>query len=470
MKKKSLSVLLATAMLATLSACGGSAEFDDPMKSPPPAEEEVQESTSPDGTPGASDETMGLFKTSATIEETVLVDEGGVKITATGLTYTNYSVDLALTIENNSGKNLSFVTGSLGYICNSVNGYMVNDGYLNCDVTDGKKANDSISFSYDSLLLYGIDEIADMEIGFSMTDEEYDTTYSGPRPLKTSAFDAHDHSTGRYQETITSRAAMNTYGYEMLYFSQDALYEQNGVKLLSSGIMDIGENGTTLLLELENTTGSMVYVSTSDIAINGLLMNSSTWSSDAINPGKIGIVTVELSSVLDPEYWNVYGITDVGSVSLSLGQRDEEGLEIAAETPVEIVIPGVNASFDASGTEVYNSNGLRIVSKALLEDPSDHSADLHVLLLAENTSGKTLTVADVYDSLSVNGFMADYSFYSRELANGESAILKIDLWESSLEENQIASPSDIQEIEVRFEIREGYTTVDEPTITLPFGE
>ena len=123
MKKKSLSVLLATAMLATLSACGGSAEFDDPMKSPPPAEEEVQESTSPDGTPGASDETMGLFKTSATIEETVLVDEGGVKITATGLTYTNYSVDLALTIENNSGKNLSFVTGSLGYSCNSVNGY-----------------------------------------------------------------------------------------------------------------------------------------------------------------------------------------------------------------------------------------------------------------------------------------------------------------------------------------------------------
>lgn len=30
-------------------------------------------------------------------------------------------------------------SGSLGYSCNSVNGYMVNDGYLNCDVANGKK-------------------------------------------------------------------------------------------------------------------------------------------------------------------------------------------------------------------------------------------------------------------------------------------------------------------------------------------
>ena len=103
----------------------------------------------------------------ATLAETVMVDEGGVKITATCLTYTGYSVDLELTIENNSGKNLSFVSGSLGYSCNSVNGYMVNDGYLNCDVANGKKVNDTISFSCDALILYGIDEIANMEIGFS---------------------------------------------------------------------------------------------------------------------------------------------------------------------------------------------------------------------------------------------------------------------------------------------------------------
>ena len=464
MKREFLSALLLAALLAVLTACGGPASSDSG------AALSAEQSTAPDEQPGKTDETLGLFQTAATLAETVMVDEGGVKITATGLTYTAYSVDLELTVENNSGKDLSFVSGSLGYNCNSVNGYMVSDGYLNCDVADGKKANDSISFRCDSLMLYGIDEIADLEIGFSVTDDAYNTTYFEPRQLKTSAFDTHDYGTDHYQEVINSRAAMNTYGYEMTYFTQDALYEQNGVRLLSSGVMTNSNGETALLLELENTTDAMVYLSTSDLAINGLLLNSSIWSNDAINPGRRCIVDVDLSAVLDPAFWSVYGLTEVGSVSLALEQRGEDGIEIAAKAPVELLIPGVSASFDGSGTEVYNSGGLKIVAKTVLEDSADYSADLYVLLLAENKSGKMLTIDDVYDSLSVNGFMTDYSYYSQELADGASAVLAIQLWESSLEENHIASVSDIQEIEAGFEIKEGYTTVDEPTLILVFGE
>lgn len=261
---------------------------------------------------------------------------------------------------------------------------------------------------------------------------------------------------------------MSTYGYEMTCFSNDALYDENGVKLLSSGIMKNGDGETALLLELENTTDSMVYLSASDIRINGLVVNSSIWSSDAVNPGKRCIVEVLLSSVFDPAYWSVYGITDIGSVSLSLGQRNEDGLEIAAEIPVEIVIPGVSAEFDTTGTEAYNDSGLRIITKGVLENSSDYSNNLYVLLLAENNSGKTLTIDDVYDSLSVNGYMTEYSYYSQELKDGGAAALVIQLRESSLEENQISSPSDVQEIEIGFEIKEGYTAIDEPTITLFF--
>ena len=212
----------------------------------------------------------------------------------------------------------------------------------------------------------------------------------------------------------------------------------------------------------------MVYLSTSDIAINGLLVNSSIWSSDAINPGKCRIVDVDLSSVLDTDYWSVYGITRVGTVSLSLGQYNADGIEISAETPIKIVVPDVDISFDGTGTEVYNSGGLKIMFKTIVKDPSDYSSDLHVLLMAENSSGKTLTIEDAYDSLSVNGFMTDYSYYSQELGNGQSAAIEIKLWESSLADNQISSVSDIQEIEFGLEIKEGYTTMDEPILTLVF--
>lgn len=56
------------------------------------------------------------------------------------------------------------------------------------------------------------------EIGISMTDGDYNTTYSSPRHLKTSAFEAHDYSTDHYQETISSKAAVNTYVHEIGYF------------------------------------------------------------------------------------------------------------------------------------------------------------------------------------------------------------------------------------------------------------
>lgn len=457
MKTKLMSVLLALAMLGTLTACGGSTGNQPSSESSTPASE----------APENTNETLGLFHKNATLDETVMVDEGGVKITATGLTYTNYSVELGLTIENNSGKDLSFVSGSIGYSCNSVNGYMVEEGYLNCDVANGKKANDTIQFSYDTLMLYGIDEIADLEIGFDMADDDYNHTYSGPRQLKTSVYDSHDYETNHYQATIASQAAQNTYGYEMLQFSQDALYEQNGVKMLSSGVMR-RDGAYMLLLELKNTTDSMVHVVLSDLGLNGLKLSSSNEAGIGIYPGKCGIMNVRISSVLDQAYWSEYGMTGVGAVSLSLGQYNEDEVEIGEKVPVEITLPDGDATFDASGKEVYNSNGLRIVAKSVQEQKD--SGDLFVLMLAENNSGKTLTLDDAYDSLSVNGFMTDYYCDRQEVKNGESAVLVIRLQESSLEENQITSASDIQEIEVGVEIQEGYTSIDEPTLTLQFGE
>ena len=237
MKTKFLSILLAMVLLASLAACSSADVPGSGAGSQPASAGDAASSTSDGNAAEQSEATLEPFNRNAALDETVLVDEGGIKITATGLTYTDYSVELALTIENNSGKDLSFVSGSLGYSCNSINGYMIDDGYLNCDVSNGKKANEVIEFGYDALMPYGINEIADLEIGFTITDDDYNSTYTGPRALRTSAADAHDYGTDHYQQTIASSAAMNTYGYEVVYFGQDAVYEQNGVKLLSSGVL-----------------------------------------------------------------------------------------------------------------------------------------------------------------------------------------------------------------------------------------
>ncbi len=128
MKKRILPILLAIFLLAALSACSGHAPQDDSGRDHSTAGSDASEEIPADGVQSQPAETLGEFNVDATLAETVLLDEGGVRITANGLSYTAYSVDLELTIENNSGKNLSFVSGSLGDSCNSVNGYMVNDG------------------------------------------------------------------------------------------------------------------------------------------------------------------------------------------------------------------------------------------------------------------------------------------------------------------------------------------------------
>lgn len=57
--------------------------------------------------------------------------------------------------------------------------------------------------------------------------------------------------------------------------------------------------------------------------------------------------------------------------------------------------------------------------------------------------------------------------FARHLLLIMAAAMVIQLWESSLEKNKITS--DIQEIETSLDIKEGYTTMDEPTVKLTFG-
>lgn len=221
--RKIISLMLALLLVLSLAACGSTNESggtDTPTSTP--ATDSQPETDSGNDDPQIEVEPHE-FKKTATIEETVLVDESGVKITAKELTYGNYAAELTLVIENNSDKDLSFIANSIGYSCNSINGYMVPEGYLNCDVAAGKKANDTISIGYDTLMLYGIYEIADIEIGFDISDDDYNHTYTGPRTIQTTAAEDYDYETPCYRESIASKESQAQYDYSVPYFSSDVM-------------------------------------------------------------------------------------------------------------------------------------------------------------------------------------------------------------------------------------------------------
>lgn len=243
--KRTIAFLISLLLAVSLTGCQQSLQEPVPSESSSTPAESVE--SSPQETsevsseeskpePESSKDSTALFDTSGTIEETDLYNENDVRVTATGLSYSESAVSVELTFENNSDKNLSFTAGTIGYSCNSVNGFMVDDGYLNCDVSAGRKANDSLRISYNAIRIYGISAIADMEIGIKISDEEYNLIYAGAFPIRTSIADTYEYKESGYQESLTSGAFQKAYGYSLPFFAADVLYEQNGVRVVSEAL------------------------------------------------------------------------------------------------------------------------------------------------------------------------------------------------------------------------------------------
>lgn len=456
--KKNLIMMLA-AITLLLSACGGTAP--GPSGSEPAGTSVSSPSPVPSSGGG-----MVQFDSSATIEETVLVDESDVKITATGLKCTAYDVKLSLSIENNSSQDLSFYSGTSGYNCNSINGYMIDGGYLNADIAAGKKSNETVSFSVDQLTLFGLSEIADIELGFNITDSNYDDyLQTGPRQLKTSAANSYDYETDTYRQAMENHVLENALGFTLDCDSEEVVFDQKGIRVVSQVLTTNTSGEQALLVEVENVTSDTVYTSVGNVSLNGLGVQSGTWSTDWISGGKRRIIAMNLSNMLDESYRAAFGLENIGQVAYTFEPKDSDRDTLVAPQTLTLTIPGGSASYDGSGEELYQEDGIHIVSKGLAPDSFELSDDIHLLLLVENSTNQALTFDIDYDSVSVNGFMTDFICYSRTVAPGGSGVLDVELMGSSLEENGTAELESIEDVELTVEVKnDSYKTVAKPVI------
>lgn len=479
--KKVLSLLLVCLLVAALFGCGEDSDAptiqptnpntsatqdpsgtETPTQAPTSAATEAP-TTAPTTAP--TEPKRKAFNKTGTIEETVLYEADGVKITATELTYTNSSAKLSLVIENNSDADLSFIASSAGYACNAINGYMISTGYLNCDVAAGKKATDSVSFSYSELMVYGIYEIADIEIGFDIYDDDYNHTYTGPCEITTSLADGYDYSITRFRDNFSSPDFQREHGITVPYFSDEACFDSDSITIASQAILINKDGETCLMLEVVNSTAESITAYTANIEINGLRVYTSLWSKDSVNAGATAILDVNLNDVLKPEYWEGFGISEIGAITLDVVFDDHLGNELPGPGRMTFTVPNADTNLNLDGLEAYNHNGIRLITKGVYADPSEYSDDLHLLMIAQNTSGYMVSIQDVYDSLSINDYMADYSFYGVTLYDGSCVAINIRLWDSGLEDIGISDPSEIETIEFSIKIRdEAYNEMDKPTM------
>jgi len=184
-----------------------------------------------------------------TIEQQVLVDRDGLKITAMEFVEDSiWGEGIKVLLENTSQKDL-------GVNCKAVivNDYMISD-LFSSTIAAGKKANETIHLSSSGLEAAGITNIGKIELYFHVYDSDtYDGIFDAdPVTIQTSAFESMDSQ------------AENT---------GNVLFEKDGIKIVGKYVEEDSFWGTAVLLYIENATDKNLTFSCEDMSINGFMVD-----------------------------------------------------------------------------------------------------------------------------------------------------------------------------------------------------
>ena len=220
------------------------------------------------------------------------------------------------------------------------------------------------------------------------------------------------------------------------------------------------------LLELENTGDQVLYFCIGDLAVNNLVLSSSNWDSMALNPGGRGVMAISIDQMTDAQEQEAFGIGEISEIAFHASICDIDNNTIAKDTEVSIAFGEDTMAVDDSGDEIYNENGIRIISKGVSDDMLYH----YVLLTIINDSSATIYVSDAMGTVSVNGFMVDDSTYSRTMEPGQAGAKKYGISKSSLENNKIGT-DDITTVSFQLNIGSGssYNYIDQPKLTISYN-
>lgn len=462
MKMKNLTIGVASAVVLTtgliLGGCGGDQSKN--ASTDTSAVTDSVEDTKTENNNIDQNEAANSFNTAPNITEpVVLEDETGLKFTIKDIEYSNNVATLNVDIENNSDVELNFSTED-----NSVNNYMIDQGYFSTTVAPGKKALDTISFSYDELSLYGITEIAEVQIGLNVRDSENNDIYSGRLKVVTDINDSYDYSADTYKESIQDPSLTNKFGYSIDYFSDEVLYEHDGIRVTSAALITNSNNEKSIFVEVENNTSNVVQTHSSNIAVNDVEFVSAGWSTDLILPEKSRILQFYLSSIMgDVNIVSALNITEINNFSFNLNILNSDGEEIIEANNINITMADNN--MDVSGEEIYNQNDIKIINKGVVTDEYD---DIHILLLIENNNANTIHIADEYDTFSVNGYMTDAIIYSVDVASGKYGLMDIELY--LLDDIDITTADEITNAEITLNIEDSNgNDIASPTVSMTFN-
>ncbi len=297
-----LCVIISAFMLA---GCGSSSSASTEKKDIVKSEETTTQTTETTTEETAAEEQTEETSTDSeavTIEEQVLVDQDGIKITATGYeTDSIWGDGIKLLIENETDKDVT-----VGCTALIVNDFMISDLFAS-NVAAGKKANETMYLMSSELKAAGIESVGQIEVYFHVYDSgSFDSLFDTECvTIKTSAYENMDTTADD---------------------SGTELYNEGGIRIVGKTVDENSFWGTAILLYCENTSGKNVGISVDDMSVNGFMMTP--YFSTTVYDGKKSFDDITLmSSELESN-----GIEAIEEVELKFHIYDVETYSTIADS------------------------------------------------------------------------------------------------------------------------------------------
>lgn len=269
---KFLGVVLAVTVFASMAMASSSTDSDSTkaVSGDETTSSVAEAAASEDVTEKESETTAATAAALPKIEQQVLVDEKGIKITAL-----EYSTDdiwgdgIKVEIENNTKKDLTVGCNAL-----IVNDYMITD-LMSASVAAGMKTKDTINLSSSQLKAAGINNIGQIEIYFHIYNSEtYKTVLdTGCVTIKTDLYDKMDK-------------VPQDNGYE--------LYNDKGIRIVAKYADEDSFWGKAVVLYIENNTKKNVTIQLKNFSVNGYTVDP--LFSSTVYKGKKAIDEITLLS------------------------------------------------------------------------------------------------------------------------------------------------------------------------------
>ena len=309
--KRVICIISCLFLFAAMAIGSGSSESDSEKKVSSSKDQDTEEEAAMSEVGSEGDEGSFGEKTvkeksdsgasKVSIDEQVLVDQDGIKITATDYTTDSIWGDgIHLIIENNTDRDYTVGCDAL-----IVNDFMISDLFVS-DVAAGKKASETMYLSSSELKAAGIDTVGKVEMYFHAYDDDLDDLFRKVyAEIHTSEFDNMDTSADD---------------------SGTELYNNNGIRIIGKTVDEDSFWGMAILLYCENNSGRNITIHVDDMSINGFMMTP--YFASTIYDGKKAFDDITImSSDLESS-----GVQTIEEAELKFRINDEDTYDTIDET------------------------------------------------------------------------------------------------------------------------------------------